>query len=47
MFGFGSGCGCENDSWAWLINLIVLLIILDFIGNIFSGNCLGGFNNCC
>ncbi|MGI5892037.1 MAG: hypothetical protein ACOX7H_04780 [Bacillota bacterium] len=51
MFNFGfngsngcSGCG-DGSIWGCLVNLIILLIVLEFLCNIINPTNCGG--NCC
>ena len=48
---FNHGCGgClgnNGSSWEWVINLIIIIIALEFLCGIFGGNFGGcGNNNC-
>ena len=46
---FNNGCfgGCNgNNSWNWVIDLIIILIALQFLCGIFGNNCGGGCGNC-
>jgi len=42
MFNMGNNC-----SWDWLINLIILLVVFDFLFQILCGNCICNTGNEC
>jgi hypothetical protein len=45
MFNIGgcNGLGLGNSSWSWIINLIIVIVALEFLVNILSCN---GYGNC-
>lgn len=52
MFNFGyggnngcSGCG-DGSIWGCLVNLIILLIVLEFLCNIINPTSCGGYGGC-
>ncbi|MCL2677630.1 MAG: hypothetical protein FWE85_01080 [Clostridiales bacterium] len=40
--GWGNGCGDGNGIWGCLLSLIILIVILEFVGQILCGCNRGG-----
>ena len=46
--GWGNGCGDGNGIWGCLLSLIILIVILEFVGQILCGcNNRGGMGMGC
>lgn len=38
MFNIGGFNGLGDSSWSWIINLIIVIVVLEFLVNILSCN---------
>ena len=48
MFNLGGVCGggYGNDLWACMVNLIILFVVMEFLGNVINGSNCGPALNC-